>query len=477
MNRTFGRLATGQEKTAELSNHASFGTNGNFTFNGFTPVNQKKEAERRISYLSFRISGGLIGENMTTLFDNKQFNTNVNFDLSFHFQFPKKKEEEKQETTPTKKKKQHTSLFLNNIQFYSDARIRYFEEVRLIDLESSRKQADIDARFNNAAIRQQILLNENALRAAETYQTAQSALLNDIMIRIEAERQVLAVATGPALKASSDQLEKLTKERKSLMTKLDSIIQVASFSRAMKDSLDEVFVHIEQIADNKKSAVESAASERKLQLQLDPKLKSIQQNWFSLTVGFGNKAYYTYYDSLAFDQQIASHTLESVKLGLQWNYYFQNFDEKRITYFNLGISNQLDNNLKDFDAIEVSDETSTSSGNTKRKTSNKYAAYTDKIEDFQSTSLFANYYLLFGSKFYSGVHVYPDWEFRSNSKQLVNVGIGLIASFKNEAKNKGILNLEGFIRFKDVVNILHTPDQFYQRAQIGFRVGIPIQPL
>lgn len=96
------------------------------------------------------------------------------------------------------------------------------------------------------------------------------------------------------------------------------------------------------------------------------------------------------------------------RLGLAFNYYSENNLNRFSFLFNGGFKFYKDNNTSKLSTTAITQEvvTKNSSGDTTRKISKTYNAYTDKIDDMQAFELFSNFYLLKGSR-RASIHLFP----------------------------------------------------------------------
>jgi hypothetical protein len=204
-------------------------------------------------------------------------------------------------------------------------------------------------------------------------------------------------------------------------------------------------------------------------------LKEVRFNWFTIVASIGKKNYYTFYDSLPFSNQLTKHDLTTWKLGLLWNYFSQNSISNHATYLNIGIARMEDNNTNLLSTKDVNEETAikNSGGDTVRKISKTYKAYTDNVSDTSQWMVSANFYFLFGKRT-SGFHIFPSLYMPDGLTGYFNGGVGYIVSFINNKKDQPVINAEGYIQFNDVFNSLKVSTNFLKRNEIGIRFVFPI---
>ncbi len=466
-NKLFSQLATGQSHSADLANHAAADlTNGMFQVNGFMPILYKDDtAANKISFLSFRFKGGLINENATLLFADKKLNSDVGLDLKYHFKSSnegitylrneKRKVWDLKDQLVLQNEKAVYKVRLQHLDKWLDNQILNYDR-QIVAIKSKYEKTELE--FMEIATRLDAINNTS-----------------------DSFRTVLRVLPGDSLRIK----DSLSRYRDSLMIfidssdkvikKLDNIRNIRFDIEAKKDSIYFLKTKRIKTADLLTKSLADDMEKKILQAELNAKILTARISWFTIAVSLNNRAYFTFYDSLPFENQIKRNELLSLNVGLEWNYYWQEIKSNKSHYFNIGIQKRRFNDLEDYSTTDVEQERNIVVGDTKKKILKKYKAYTDIIQDFRSWLIYTNYYFTFGEKSVTGFHFFPELDIRGNNTNRLNLGIGAVASFKDEKKDKSIINLEAYCKFLDVSNQKKTDDNFYQRVEIGVRLGVPIK--
>lgn len=253
------------------------------------------------------------------------------------------------------------------------------------------------------------------------------------------------------------------------------------FKASNKDQLDDdsLLGLLQHAADSLKrlpKQIDDLYKQKILQVELSTKIYQFSQNWFTVLGSLSNRTYYTYFDSLPFDQQISQHKLLAYSVGLQYNMYWQNLSiakNKRVDYLNVGLLRVKTDNTGDLSTTSIEQAQTSVSGNTTREISTNYCSYTSRVQTFREWNIYANFYHLFGPKIFSGFHIYPDLEIRDNQMTLLNAGAGYIVSLPAQKSGNPLVNLEVYVRFTDLTNALKASDVSYQRYTIGVTAGLP----
>jgi hypothetical protein len=225
------------------------------------------------------------------------------------------------------------------------------------------------------------------------------------------------------------------------------------------------------------------ASQRKIDDERDNKIRLLEDsaaitgikfNWLSIFVSTGRKNYYTFNPLEVFANQIQKLESNPWKVGIMYNHYSERSFPRRAFLWNIGIFRYDDNNLALLSTQDIAQEkvVTNTLGDTTRKISKTYKAYTDEVINSKVLNFVSNIYFLYSSR-KSGFHIYPSIDIYDRGKTLANLGVGYVVSFKNTEKEKPIINAEGYIQFQDMANALEKENSFFKRSEIGIRFALP----
>jgi hypothetical protein len=446
-NKSFASIATGQARTSDLANYAAFDpVKGSFSLNGFFALKWKKKAvdDSARSYLSFSLKGSLLNNDATVLFKDQKLNTSVSLDAKYHFRIHSKWD------------------FLGGYIQCKQDEIRP-DLIARLGLKQKLESDDLVQKFDIGRNNKALIL----LRAKD------ALLLQQIPAKqMELSGLILSIYAGPATDIQQNLVSKASHAAK----------QLDSMEKALKGDImaDDSLIHMMQYAsDSLKNGLKRLNTDYRLkvlQAELSTSLFSMHQTWFTIIGSLNNSKYYTYFDSLPFAKQISKSTLLAFDVGLQLNLYWQNLEtaqKKKVTYFNFGLLREKTDNTADLSTTTIEQSKTISSGDTTRKINNSYSAYTSKVQSFEEWNLYANYYHMHGPKMFSGYHIYSSLELRETQKQVLNTGVGYIVSVPDKKSSNPVVNAEAYINFTDITNALGASTNFYQRYQIGVRIGLP----
>jgi hypothetical protein len=453
LNRSFSQVAVGPTNGSNLSNYASFEpVNGAFAFNGFSPIFAGKDTSKRMSFVNFSIKGNINGANVGALFSNSKLNSSVSVNLKYHFALHKP-----------------VITYDEKDKYSADEGKSKFRDIEIAQLEQlNRGLIDLDYKLQAhawkiQALEKKISKDENAL-----------TVLRKTTAGIAASNPDSAVYNKLADSCLSNyqKIQKLYVELAGQRSKRDSLKRLQVWISSPPHIKDAADGHVRYFIND----ISNAIRDKRVELEVNNKLSNIQFGWMSLNVQFNKQKYYTYDQALPFNVQINESTLNAFNVGLTYNFYKQNLDNNYCFYFNVGINRLKTSNVEDLTPIDVSDEKEVIEAPTKRKSVTKYNAFTSPVEAFKAWQLYVNLYYLFGKQNVSGLHFFPEVNFRSTNNNVLNLGVGYVVSFKDK-KDKSIINAEAYVKFSDVGNSLQQEMRFYKRNEIGVSFGIPFNAI
>jgi hypothetical protein len=451
INRSFSKVAVGPTNGSNLANYASFEPmGGSFTFNGFTPVNARNDGSGRVSYINFAVKGGIDGNNVGALFSNSKINSNVTVSLKYHFGLLKPKitydENAKREMSDAKDKirSKHLAEYYQYERGIKDINSRYTEDslkVVAINLKIAKEEQNLTNTRNTIPPSP----DTSRDRKIDIGKLADSCLhlnqrINMLYNQLQAQNMVI-----------------------------DSLDNLRRWIQPRYIGKDVAIGHVNSMLDN----IDNKFKNKKTELELNAKIDRIHFGWFSLNVDFNKQKYYTFFDTLAFDSQVSKKVLDAFNLGASYNFFWQNLETADVFYLNSGLNRLKTNNTQDLSPTEVVDTRTLTGVDTKRVITTKYNAFKNPIEEFRAWQLYMNVYYLFGKENVSGIHFFPEVNFRSTHKTVTNIGFGYVISFNDAKKAKSLINAEAYVKFADVGNVLNSERGFYKRNEIGISFGIP----
>lgn len=444
VNSKFNSLVTGNVTGTEVSNYASFEPlNGSFVFKGSVPLSKKSE-QAKFSYLSLRLEGDLISGSYASLFTNTVLNTNSLIDGQLHFRLGNAS----------------GLKYLGIEEAIMKQRKKFLENE--LDKKLQMAKQDWEKELNT---RIDVLKLKSA--ATTTKISASNELQKERISQLKIEQGKIS-PDNAVIKKMSEEILALKKEEeeaiaslKLLQVQTDSLVNVHNnpddtyFIKSSNDAIEEYDKKIET-------------------LEKEAPITAIKFGWLTLSAGGSKKNYYTFYDSLSFANQLTKRELSTFRFGLSWNFYSEKSFPKRVTYLNIGFLNYRDNNLKFLSTQSVLQEKTikNTGGDTVRKVSKTYNAYTDQITENTIWNFFANVYFIHSSKT-TAFHLFPSVDWYDSKKVISNIGLGYVVSFKNKKKEEPMINAEGYVKFVDLFNKLEGKPFFWNRNEIGVNFTLP----
>jgi hypothetical protein len=444
-NRTFGKLATGQN-TANLANFGSLDpTAGSFNFNAFTPISfSGEESKKFIPYLSLEAKGDLASDKSTIIFSNSKLNTNVDASIKLHLPLP-------WFNNISFYKSENDKLFLQKIKLQQEYDIRLDEADTTLKLQSIKRDR-LNWELNNKRRISRLdrdtlriyLDSLNKLKARRNPDTAEIVKVNDLYKK---RLDTLAVFRRDSVRLASE------------ISQIDKILGLPSGQRRN---------HVRRVTRVLRKEFEDSLQK----VELAAPITGARFMWITLTGTFNKKKYFEYDTMLAFENRINKRELTAFNYGVEFHYFKQFV--RHAHYFNIGLARRKDNNIKELSTSKLSQSIPSASNGIEREVTSEYSVYTDSIIEFKSKFFYANYYFMFNKSALSAVHLFPDYDRRNNGNHLWNLGIGYVISVVDKKSDKSTVNFEAYYKFLDMGNELESDKKFLERNEIGIRVGFPL---
>jgi len=447
MNRIFGNLVTGKSNSGEVANYASLDpVGGSFTMKGNVPFgSDKTDSLGKISYLGITLMGDLMNSSYAALFNNSSLNTNVTIQGQFNFRA---------------------------------GRIRYsYSNADMAELNLKRALLRDDSALARETITRGLSASSDQLALLRDQQISNhidSVNKGQTFAHFKASVDSLKTAANPS-PATTALLKKgidtLTAIDKSLQTLRDAVAK----NQKQQDSLTIVIANKFNIRNYLEGQADADYKKKLDSLVFKAPLKAWHIGWFSIAGGVGRQKYNNFNAALPFSSQITTTKQTTNNISLAWNYYYINFLERHLLFLNAGVGRSLNNNAALFSTSEVDDtyKIVNSSGDTTRTVTKKYNVYTNPITLYTNWSAFANFYFLFGSR-PSGIHLFPELDYRSDKLWIANAGIGYIISFLNSKSGQAAINAEAYVKFLDLGNQQRQSSTFWNRNEIGVSFTLPV---
>jgi hypothetical protein len=456
-NRAFGQIATGQN-TATLANFGALDVaNGAVAFNAFAPLNFKGDTAKYVPLLSLELKGDLASDNVVSLFSNSKLNSNIDATIKLHF--------------PIKKL---LKIPLFKIGYYGTHYTKLYEKKLRLEKEYRLKLQLADTIFQNVSrdtldLKWQIgLLSDQLSKERDTLKILEKSI--DSLLKLNKPDAAVVVKLTKSYAETRTQMDKLFRDSLGIKLKKDSIEVNTNADPVLRR---DDWRHI-------RKGLVDAFNDTLLRLELASPITRIHLFWVSVAGTFNQKKYWFYNEQLSFEDRITRVPYSRFFVGGELNYYSQNIRTRHAHYITFGFRRRGDNNILDLTTSTVNQKTKSSSGTTEREVVKSYSAYTDVVREYKSSTIFANYYLMFKYNALSAIHFFPEVDARkyldgeSEKKTYKNFGIGYVISVKDSKKDKSFLNFEAFYKFLDMGNQDESDKGFLERNEIGIRVGFPL---
>lgn len=446
VNSKLTSIVSGQPTGTAVANFASLEpVNGTFTFKGSVPLT-KKTGPSRFAYLALRLEGDLISESYAALFTNSVLNTSIVADLQVHFRFTKDIKRYNYLATDAATLDLQKTMLTNERTRTLAKALTESNWTNHIAGELAHNQFNLDVlRFK---------IDDNV-----TKQTGKASIITTEMAKLTPDAQVI--------KTTSEELAKLEVEEGNFRTEEKKFVKAIDSLSIVQSDL--AAFRLKYINGTNKKTVDSIEK-----LEQNATLTGVRLTWFTFITGGSKRNFYLYNESLPFSNQIEKKEFNTFRIGLSMNFYDERSFPKKAFYGNIGFVRYKDNNIKLLSTMEVAQTkvVKNSTGDTTRNISKKYNCYTDPITESTVWNIFSNAYFIHSSKSMA-LHLFPNIELIAHAKNLTNLGVGYVMSFKTEKKERPVVNAEAYIKFVDLFNNLDNRPRFWNRNEIGINFTLP----
>jgi hypothetical protein len=456
LNTAFSSLVTSSTNYGEIGTYVSLDPiNTAFTLKGTVPCTPGRQKNMRrqlsiedrlnvdsacFSYLSFSLSGNLIDKSYAQLFSNSSLNAGFSGTVQYNFTIGRP----------------HFSFDEEEWQVVSLKRDRLLKAYRRDWQANEIAYSDSAVLSDQSLLQLQLVATRNRL-TQKMIQRDQLSLAMDTLDQHDAQ-----------FAAFTDSLASIKKSIVTLQATLDKTADTFdSLQLAKKYTLYGLKEYKRKLLDEKLQKDYDS-------IVLKAPLAKIRLVWYTLLGGVGKKSFFTFDPTLQFSSQIASNSLVTFTAGVAVNYINVNRLNRRTFLINGSVSYLRDNNLASLTTTEVDQtkKTVNAGGDTSRTITKKYNVYTDPVQSFMATNITANAYYIFG-RTPLGFHLGPSVNFQNNGLNLINLTAGCILAFRNDAKDRPVVNTELYVTFKDIGDQQHLQQGFWRRNEIGLSFTVP----
>jgi len=204
---------------------------------------------------------------------------------------------------------------------------------------------------------------------------------------------------------------------------------------------------------------------------------AIRFQWISIGVGLQNNNFNQFNpDPTNFDNQIIKQNYTSWDISAEWNLYNWNHYSRYTFYILAGARLTIDDNFSGLSKVELNDTYQYGDTQTQRTVTKKITAYKG---DYQTKLMAGKIYVDFYKFFLdndAALHLYPEANFKQYSRQIYNLGIGMLYSFQDQKskENKAKLNAELYLKLSDLSNDANSDLSVFRRNEFGLRLSIPV---
>jgi len=221
----------------------------------------------------------------------------------------------------------------------------------------------------------------------------------------------------------------------------------------------------------------------------DLKWPKMTIRWFDLEGNFSGEKYLLVDKTRNGDSQLSDTSFSRWSFGITYNNFVLRPTRflKYGLFLKLGYSFGNDNSLADASAKDVTTTTTTfDSAGTRRQVSEKKSGY-----DQPFTTSVAHLVSFRASKYLNesksqAFSITASLKLKAPTlKEFYNIkdkpvftpGIAYLYAFQNKEKDKSAVNIELYLNFNDVFNSAKDDSKFYQRHELGFKIGLPFNSI
>ena len=206
------------------------------------------------------------------------------------------------------------------------------------------------------------------------------------------------------------------------------------------------------------------------------KITGFRFGWFSVGYKIQNNSFRLIDTSAVFANQITKTNFVSHELRLQYSYYKWSSSAWESYYLCGGFAFSYGNNLSDLTTTEVSEVKYYGPNPYERTTTEKYNAYIGMYKkDIKSLRIYGDCYGFMLDENKLAFHFYPELNIRDKVQPMVNIGVGILVSFKDADDKSSVVNAEVYWNALDVFNASNSSYSLLERNKIGINFSFPIK--
>lgn len=425
VNQQFSSLLTGKINNG-IGNYADLDiADGEVSFQG-TYINKSG------SVFAVKAAGG-IDDGLFSVFDHSKLNSNLSLEFQYNF------------------------LSLKNKQLsFKDRSFRNY------------RQGERKARL--AYREQKLLLDSNHLLT----------ILRTDSLLLSAQKQKLNIQNNK-LKLVLDSIhKKLISYEKDTQLKYKLLKDSISYNIAQIDYRLDTLQHVIKDQTRLLAMIQDNDNNNDKVAKIDALLDTVDISgfkfgWFSISYKVKATDFKLFSEAGSFLDQVRDDNFIGHEARFQWSYYKWSDNANKSWFFDAGALLSFSDNLADLKKLELVEEKQYGLVSGDRKSVNKYNVYSGEYKDnLLGLKLYMDMYHFFFNDNIMAIHIYPEYDMKRNLKPVFNTGIGLLFSFKDNKKDKALVNAELYYNFLDVFKTTDVEYRLFERNNIGVRFVLPL---
>lgn len=463
INEEFGTLMASQSRS-DIGNYAgldlkeaSVSFSGNIVF-------------KNAAILGIKLEGGA-ADGLLPIFTSTKLNSKVGFELQYSFLVREKGIIYESLSFEDVKKKQKDLLR----QYVLDTLLAGRQEVLLRQqiAEGVEKRGAMDSLAN--------------LYSSNTYKNLQNRLLIQAVaerVRITSElvknrpqkekdsltlmlyKQEAAIAGIKKEIKSESELSKMRYDREKLDTEI-------SFLRTDLKELENVTIRkgeLEERYDIEKKKLENNQGDKKIIVS------GYKLQWLSIGYSFNNMEFKLFDPVASFEDQIHKDHFISHRISLMYSFYKLSDSPWKSRFLSGSIEGAIEDNFNDLTKTTINERNNFNNPDDTRYGTEQYVAYTGEYKDYLGTIRFTiDYYQFFLKNNFGAFHIFPQYVIKEDLNPRMNLGLGLVFSFKDKSNTSSTVNAELYYNSTDLANVAESDKAFFKRGDLGIRVSFPIK--
>lgn len=198
-------------------------------------------------------------------------------------------------------------------------------------------------------------------------------------------------------------------------------------------------------------------------------------NWFTIGYKVKHNSFNLFDGQQSFDSQAKreNYVSHAVEGKFSW-YHWKPLNSFETFFISTGLNFGISNNIADLGTVEITDTSTSTSGNVTRTAESKYNVFVGEyVEDIKETNAFFDGYWF---PFYANkgaVHLNSNTQFSKEQKPIWSLTVGYLIPFKKKSEESSVVNIELFYQFRDLSNTLDVDLGAFERNIVGIRTSLP----